>query len=310
MKLTKFLYGLLGIFLAVLIYYAGWKLIMGMTGNKERFSDGPASPQTQVAPAGKNQDTKHLFDKGGLPNMVLDTSTQVERPYLTNPINSLDDYEYNLVFQNEGERDLSNQQKNALTSQYPFDWSKYPPSAAQFQAGASQMYQAKPTGHIPSDTYKAIEGASLAPPDMDATEAEERKILSTYTPKHAGDLTTYNVEDARELIHKVYDARGLVPEITEQPNNVYEVNYTRKKDEEIIYEDDAPALGAMGQTYSNPNSFEANVRVPSAATDTAAGLDPFYEARTSMRTSKNDYTKWTPGLERMFAPTYEKTKWN
>ena len=96
----------------------------------------------------------------------------------------------------------------------------------------------------------------------------------------------------------------------EQPNNVYQVNYTRKKDEEIIYEDDAPALGAMGQTYSNPNSFEANVRVPSAATDTAAGLDPFYEPRTSMRTSKNDYTKWTPGLERMFAPTYEKTKWN
>jgi hypothetical protein len=310
MKLTKFLYGLAGIFLAVLVYYAIWKLVMGARRKSEGFTDGPASTRTEVAPAGKKQDTAHLFDKDHLPNMVLDTSTQVERPYLTNPINSLDDYEYNLVFQNEGERDLSDTQKNVLTAQYPFDWSKYPPSAAQFQAGASQMYQAKPTDPIPTDTYKAIEGASLAPPDMEATEAEERKILSTYAPKHAGDLTTYNVEDARELIHKVYDARGLIPEIVEQPNNVYEVNYTREKDEKIVYEDDPPALGAMGQTYSNPNSFEANVRVPSAATDTAAGFDPFYEPRTSMRTSKNDYTKWTPGLERMFAPTYEKTAWN
>jgi len=41
-------------------------------------------------------------------------------------------------------------------------------------------------------------------------------------------------------------------------------------------------------------------------------LDPFFtpvsqEART--RSEKWDYTSWTPGLERSFAPTEPQTKW-
>jgi hypothetical protein len=298
--------------IAVFLYW-----VFSPTSKPEGFYARPggaqeqlASATTSVAPASDIPKTKqelaYLNDTTGLPPLVLDNS-RIERPYLTDPINSLDDYEYNLIFQNEGSREMSDQIKNSLTSEYPFDWSELPPSAAEFQSGKSAMYQAAPTGHIPSDTYKAIEAASLQPPDMDAIEDEERKILATYVPKHAGDLTTYNVEDAKELIHKIYDAKGLKPEVVEQGNNVYQVVYTSPKDPKIEYEDDpSPSVG--GQMYSNPKAFDV-ISVPQAPSDTSAALDPFYEPRNSVRTSRNDYTKWTPGLERMFAPTYEHKKW-
>jgi len=304
---TKLIFAIVGILVAVYVYWLIWKNIRPRF--YDRFED-LASAQTQVAPVSDIPKTKkeleYLFDKGNLPNQVLD-SRRVERPYLTNPINSLDDYEYNLVFQNEGSRELSQETKNVLTSAYPFDWSVHPPASAVFQAGQSDLYQAKPTDPIPTDTYKAIEAASLQPPDMDKVEEEERKILATYAPKHAGDLKTYNIEDAKELIHKIYDAKGLKPEVVESQDNVYQVVYTTPKDPKIIYEDDPePSVG--GQMYSNPRSFDV-IAVPGAVADTSAALDPFYEPRNNVRVSRTDYTRWTPGLERQFAPTYEKKEW-
>lgn len=306
MKLSKFIFGVAGILIAVFVYWMVWRSIWG---RRERF-ENLASAKTEVAPASDKPKTReqlqYLFEKDKLPSLVLD-SGRIERPYLTNPINSLDDYEYNLVFQNEGSRELSQETKNALTSAYPFDWSGLPPSAAEFQAGKSEMNTiTPPLSVIPSDTYKAIEAASLQPPDMDAVEEEERKILATYVPKHAGDLKTYNIEDAKELIHKIYDAKGLKPEIVEKENNVYQVVYTTPKDPKIEYEDDPGPIG--GQMYSNPRAFDV-ISVPGAAADTSAALDPFYEPRNSVRTTRNDYTRWTPGLERQFAPTYEKRNW-
>ena len=40
-----------------------------------------------------------------------------------------------------------------------------------------------------------------------------------------------------------------------------------------------------------------------------AGLDPFFQSRNRVRDGKYDYTEWTPGLERMFAPTYPLKSW-
>ena len=306
---------LVGVFILAIAVFLYW--IFSPYRESEGFYARPggaqeqlASRATTIAPASDtpktNEELAYLYNAKDLPSYVLEDS-RIERPYLTGPINSLDDYEYNLVFQNEGSREMTQNVKNALTSEYPFDWARLPPSAAGFQSGKSAMYQAAPTPHIPSDTYKAIEAASLQPPDMDAVEEEERKILATYIPKHAGDLTTYNVEDAKELIHKIYDAKGLTPEVVEKGNNVYEVVYTTPKNPKIEYEDDvSPSVG--GQMYSNPRAFDV-IPVPQAPSDTSAALDPFYEPRNSVRNARNDYTKWTPGLERMFAPSAPNNKW-
>ena len=312
--ISKFLYGMVGVLIAV---YVCWFIASHIFRRKpEYFTPGGAQEQlasknTEVAPVSdepkSKEALKYLSDKDKLPPLVLDTG-RVERPYLVDPINSLDDYEYNLVFQNEGSRELSTETKNALTSAYPMDWAAMPPSAAVFQAGKSEMFNAPPTAQIPTDTYKAIEDASLMPPDMDALEDEEQKILATYAPKHAGDLTTYDVEDAKELIHKIYNARDQVPEISEQGNNVFQILGVQPKHPKFTYEDEpAPSVG--GQMYSNPKAFDV-IAVPQAPADTSAALDPFYEARNSVRNTRTDYTKWTPGLERMFAPTYEHRDWS
>jgi hypothetical protein len=244
---------------------------------------------------------------------------RLEAPYIQNPIYSIDDYEYNLIFQNEGDKELSKHEINRLTAQYPLDWSNQPPNSAVFQKGVAELRQrqdaasrnalaegfqdtAKPMTLNP---YREMEGESLTPPDTTATEMEERKILQTYKPQKADSLTTYDLDDAKTLISKIYDAKGLIPMIVQKPDNVYEVVGTRRKDEKIVYEDEeAPA-----KKEPVMEAGEATITVPPTAMDIAVGLDPFYTPQPSNRTNRWDYTKFSPGLERTFAPTFATENW-
>ncbi len=246
---------------------------------------------------------------------------RVEAPYIQNPIYSIDDYEYNLIFQNEGDKELSKHEINRLTAQYPLDWSNQPPNSAVFQKGVAELRQrqdaasrnalaegfqdtAKP---ITLNPYREMEGESLTPPDTTATEMEERKILQTYKPQKAGSLTTYDLDDAKTLISKIYDAKGLIPTIVQKPDNIFEVVGTRRKDEKIVYEDEESPV----KKEPVMEAGEATITVPPTAMDVAVGLDPFYTPQETMsRTNRWDYTKFTPGLERTFAPTFATENWH
>ncbi len=236
------------------------------------------------------------------------TIQQVDKPYTTTNILNVDDYEYSMVFENETDKEVDMALLNKLQSQYPMDWSSQPPSSAFFQAGMKEMFE-NPKVFEPTadDPYKNITDESLTPPDTTAVEAEERKLLQTYEPRKAGDLATYNVEDAIELIRKIYDAKGEIPQIVKKENNVYEVVGTRRKDEKIVYEE----TDSSAEVSEDPSaaSGENTIQVPQAATDVNTSLDPFYEPGTSTRTGKWNYRQWTPGLERMFAPTEPREKW-
>ena len=244
---------------------------------------------------------------------------RVEAPYTQNPIYSVDDYEYNMIFQNEGDKELSKHEINRLTSQYPLDWSKQPPNSSVFQKGVAELRQrqdvasrnamaegfqdtAKP---VTLNPYREMEGGSLTPPDTTATEMEERKILQTYKPQKATSLSTYDLDDAKTLISRIYDAKGLIPTIVQKPDNVFEVVGTRRKDEKIVYEDEESPV----RKEPVMEAGEANITVPAAAMDIAVGLDPFYTPQPSSRTNRWDYTKFTPGLERTFAPTFATENW-
>lgn len=75
----------------------------------------------------------------------------------------------------------------------------------------------------------------------------------------------------------------------------------------ILYEDEeAPA--SMGPVQ---HSGEATIEVPPTVYDTAAARDPYYDMSNPGKTrmGKWDYQAWTPGLERMFAPTNPTEKW-
>ena len=232
----------------------------------------------------------------------------MDAPYVKKRLLDVDDYEYNLVFQQEGDREVSKALYNKLQSQYPLDWSVQPPSSSHFQAGLQQYkesFAGSPVSQPGPDPYKEMGNEALIPPDTTAAQMEEKKILQLYKPEKTDSLGSYQLDDAQALIKRIYDAKGLVPEVKKKENNVYEVIGTRRKDEKIVYEDENPPV----QKAPVEAAGEGTITVPATAVDTAAGLDPFFTPGASTHMDRWDYTKFTPGLERMFAPTYPTVEW-
>jgi hypothetical protein len=243
---------------------------------------------------------------------VLEADKEVELPYEERPINSVDDYEYSAIFTNESDRPLTKAQRDKLMSQYPMDWSGYPPSSAQFQAGLRESFE-NATGTVPDDAkpYRDVNGAAMIPPDTGAQEMEERKLLMTYKPTFPPDPTAYDPADVNDLVTKVYAAKGLVPEIKQRgTSNVYDIVSTRRVGEKVLFEDElAGATGAPASESAVAAAGEGVTKAPVAAADSAANPDRFFEGNGGANKNKWDYTAWTPGLERMFAPNNEKSNW-
>jgi len=240
------------------------------------------------------------------------TEEKTYAPYTTTPVMNLDDFEMNLVYQNENDRELSSELRDKLMSQYPMDWSGMPPSSAQFQAGLRESFvdaSENPVSGMPP-ALSEMESREMQPPDMDAVEQEERKLLQTYQPRNVGDKTTYDIDDARELIEKMYNDKGLIPQIShEKGSQVYEIIGVRKKDEKIVYEEDEQEAAVSGIEPNREAGEETIHVVPNALSIDSPSADPYFDNSIRTRRNKWDYTKWTPGLERMFAPTYAKKDW-
>jgi len=264
--------------------------------------------------------------KEGFKSMVvLDTSRSAAtmKPYAEEAINSLAQYEEEpgnhrptfeeeSIFSNEGDNDRQVKKGiiNELMKKYPIDWSVQPPSSSKFQSGQAkyiESFVSPSSATTLSDPYKAIGDGNLAPPDTSDLERKEKEILASYAPKHAESLTEYNLEDAEALISKIYKAKDMVPELVRKEGNVFEVVRTRSLKDKIEYEDDLPDAPASKRPMAVAG--EATIFIPPVATETASGLDPFFEPTTSTRSDRSDYTKWTPGLQRMFAPTYPTQDW-
>jgi hypothetical protein len=153
--------------------------------------------------------------------------------------------------------------------------------------------------------FQNISADNVNPPDTEKMEEEERKILKTYQPKNNKDLKTYDVDDAYTLIKKIYDAKGEIPLVThKKETNVYEIVGTRRKDEKVVYEDEEEEA-----SYNSDLTGDSDVKVPQAAVDKLASVDPYFDKHNRTRMDKNNYTRYTPGLERMFAPSNPTEKW-
>jgi hypothetical protein len=228
------------------------------------------------------------------------------KPYTTIPIMDVGDYDQDVVYQNEGDRQWSKAEINKMTAAYPFAWPQLPPSATTFQA-KQEAYMASLQSKLLPDVaqYEAVEGFQVLPTDTAAQEAEEQKLLQTYVPACSKDLK-YDVDDAMELIKKIYDKKGEVAKVDVRPDGIYEVYEVQEKDPKIVYEDQ---VQATTERQSAAAAQAVTFQVPQYAADLASGLDPFFEPGPRLRSDRTDYTQWTPGLERMFAPTYPRTNW-
>jgi hypothetical protein len=293
---TRILYILLTITvicLGIWVYQGNWRA-------KEGFAKDVSGAQPFVG------------SSKSLPSVMSSSSNS---PYVVDsafPINGVDDYEYNMVFQNEGDRAMTKQTRDTLMNKYPRDWSVMPSSSELFQQGlaAFQKKQEEPFQgeDAAANPYAQLDGPAT-PPDTQGAEATERQILQTYVPQSPQSLTTYDAADAKELVNRVYGAKGLIADMRESQPNVFTIIGTRKKDEKIVYEDEVPA-DAAASNEAVPAAGEGVIQIPAAAM-TAPGVkqDPFFNTDTPSRQGKWDYTKWTPGMERMFSPTQPQQNW-
>jgi hypothetical protein len=98
---------------------------------------------------------------------------------------------------------------------------------------------------------------------------------------------------------------GVIINYVKRDDGVYEVFETEEKKAKIVFEDEEPdvAREEMGDDMTNL------IDVPKGVAQYSSKLDPFFEPRTSTRANRQDYTAFTPGLERMFAPTEPTQQW-
>ena len=299
------LFGLI-LFGYIILYVKGRKYLEPF----QNAGTGPTVNQIYPVPPPLMPETAPIDSR---PGRVVMEQTSLD-PVAQGQIKKLDDFEYNMVYQNESDRALSTALRNKLMSQRPMDWAGLPPSSEQFQAGLRESFEnASQTVPDNAKPYQTVNGDNMVPPDTEATEMEERKILQAYKPPSAQELGSYSADedmDPEELIEKIYAVKGLVPTVAHKDGtNVYEVVGVRRKDEKVVYEDEeAPA--SLGPVRG---AGEATIQVPATAYDTAAVVDPFYDTSApggKTRMGKWDYQSWTPGLERMFAPTNDTQKWH
>jgi len=259
------------------------------------------TPATVAGPVSLSKPTQRdasgsPFDASG--NLVFDQ--EIIPPYATDEIQSVDDYEYSMVFENEGDRGLTKATRDRLMSQYPMDWSTQPPSSSHFQEGLANFKEGFAASAITtpsSNPYTSIDG-DMKPP----VYKDEKDILATYVPKKPNDLTTYDAADAKEIVDRIYGAKGLVADFKKTGDNTYTIMGTRKKDAPVVYEGEE---GSHAVASSEPVAGETEATVENYK------ADPFFTVNPSNKTrmGKWDYSSWTPGLERMFAPTEPQTNW-
>lgn len=248
------------------------------------------------------------FQASASPASAYRTLAPPEKPYAKRPIHSLDEYELSAVYHNQGSKEATKEQLNQAMTRYPMDWS--------VQGPGSQYYQENEARYKSSES-KSVEGfwenasTEMMLPDSAQQEAEERKILQTYKPEKSANLLDYSIDDVKTLVEKLYDKRGLIPDIvpSKQGNNVWEITEVREKNPKIVWEDDPSLLQNASDRDRMIARREEVIDVPYMASDLAAGLDPFFQRGGSVREGRYDYTQWTPGLERMFAPTHPIKDW-
>jgi hypothetical protein len=244
-----------------------------------------------------------------MPHTKSNRNNVPDMPYSNNPINKADDYEVSAVFQNQGSRETSKKELNDAMTRYPLDWSAQGQNSQYFQENQAKFL--KQDIAQPESYYKDMNSGLL--PDAAALDDEERKILQTYTPESSKGLLQYSIDDVKGLLTKLYDRRGLIPiiEQSKQGDNIWEIIEVKEKNPVIVWEGEQTELDAQMEQQDEimRQRGENKIEVPYTVGDVTSQMDPFFESNPSTRIGRTDYTSFTPGLERMFAPTYPIKSW-
>ena len=122
-------------------------------------------------------------------------------------------------------------------------------------------------------------------------------------------MTTYDAADAKEIVDRIYGAKGLDVDLKKTGDNTYTIMGTRKKNAPVVYDDELDASGSHAAASSQPVASAGETLIVPATVENYKTPDPFFTVNSKTRMGKWDYSSWTPGLERMFAPTEPQTNW-
>ena len=192
-QLFMLLFGL--IILGYVVLYMGGRNYL-RDGFQSGSGAGAGSPSvSQLFPTPMPVLAKDTNEDG--PGRVLMEYTTAD-PVAKGRIDSISDYEYNMIFQEESDnREISQALKNKLMSQRPMEWAGLPPSSEKFQAGLRESFE-NATPSVPNNPqpFTNISGENMVPPDTEGTEMEERKIVDALFTIHPNSALVVDVMHA------------------------------------------------------------------------------------------------------------------
>jgi len=265
---------------------------------------------------GNGKNTPDSAQHEGATRNVLDTSNE-EQMSANTPIDKLDDYEYSRV--NQVERasinSLDKDNKNKLLKNRTLDWANLPFNSEErsqkedeFIAGRMDSAYRDPKSGV---YFNTMEGRTLEPPDVDAARLREQKLLASYRPT---DVSTHVIDSETDavarLVREEYGSDpNWEPVVSKIDENRWEVTELRPKARKETYAD--------AETISIATAEQKGLTSPqpSITINDRMQNDPFFDKgglgdRDNDRFWKyEDFHKWTPDLERMFAPTADTKKW-
>jgi hypothetical protein len=154
-----------------------------------------------------------------------------------------------------------------------------------------------------------MEGMSVNPPDVETFEAVEKAGLEGFTSEKAENLLTHDTEEVAEMVKKMYENDpNWEPVVERVGENEYRVSELRPKPRKERYAD-----ANDDEEKSIERAKEGGMITPNI--DIEGGQDPYFDKKGVIDYGNDrfheykDFKQWTPGLERMFAPTLDTTNW-
>jgi hypothetical protein len=273
-------------------------------------STAPSTGDREVGVSPEQVEKQNTFGN------VFTKQVEGEQTYAKTDINKMDDYEYTRIFQNESSPrgELSRTAVNSLMAKNQFDWSILPFNSqaradkeTEFISGRKDnAFRDPKTGVF----FKNIEGMTVMPPDVDTSEAKEKAGLEGFTSEKPENLLmNHDLDEVAQMVKKMYENDpNWEPVVERIGENEYRVSELRPKPRKERYAD------ASGDDESTiERAKEGGKITPSVVVE--GGADPYFDKQGVLDYSNDrfheykDFKQWTPGLERMFAPTLDTTNW-
>jgi hypothetical protein len=244
---------------------------------------------------------------------IFTTQVEGEQTYAKTPINKADDYEYTRIFQTENtpRTQLSKTTINAKINEHQTDWAKLPFNS-EARASAEDEFISGRMDDVFRDPktgvyFKTAEGFEVQPPDDARHDAEEKAKLKKFEAKKAADLLEHEMDDVALMIKKMYaEDPDWEPVVETLGNNEYRISELRPRVKKEKY--------AEAQDMTVERAKDNGLISPQVSIE-GGNRDPVFDKQGVVDYNNNrfweykDFNKWTPGLERMFAPTLDTTNW-